>query len=104
MSVPCQEPPPPEKETVDKQEKQDQSAMAAYTDFDSEEGDSACKYGIEMWKAAKDKVKKYPFVHAAFLKKGEEVNSFEMLVHFKTTVVRDEVRCKWAGKAWFGNV
>ena len=57
-SVPCQKPPPPEKETLDKQEKQDQSATAAYTDFDSEEGDSACKDGIEMWKVAKDKVKK----------------------------------------------
>ena len=76
------------KDGVEKPEKQDLLGATAYTDSDSEEGDSAWKdyHGVEMWRAAKDKIKKNPFVHAAFLKRGEEVNSFErlMLVHFKT--------------------
>ena len=56
-------------------------------DMESTNGDAWADYhGREMWKAAEERKKKNPFNHVAYVKKGDKIESFELLmvVTFKT--------------------
>ena len=64
----------------------DEAKTPSESDSDEEDTEWKAYHGIEMWKAVKEKMKKNPFCHATYLKRGESVESFEdiMMVTFKT--------------------
>ena len=59
---------------------------AADSDSDSDEEEWKDYFGAEVWKKEKDRIRKNPFDHRNYGKKGEVVESFEqlMVVLFKT--------------------